>query len=193
MTPTSANRLLTAVPAFAIATPIFTRDQDAPAPKPQDKPKPKGKPAKDRKLSDFETEAIKRIARLDPGLAGKLRAKLPKKKKAKEQAAYVRKRIGKLDGARKLVRDLNKDGFAGKDGLEKGLKRIAEIETELGFLEAFFKTGRFPEWYKKLLKKREKAKQKNQGPTTKPAPAMPMPRPNGLLISFIAEDGAATL
>lgn len=186
MQPQFTNGLLGTSPAFAVATPVFLLEQDPPAPKPGDQTKPKA----NRKLSDLEVEALKRIAKLDPGLSRKLGEKLPKKKTQKEQIGYLRKRVGKLDDERTALKGAEKAGFLKKKELEKRLKLLDRIQKELIFLGTFYQFGIFPEWYKKLLKEREKQK---KTPASKPAgkaqPSTPSdgtPKaPNGLLLAFI--------
>ena len=174
-------------PAFAIATPVFMQDQQSPKPKPDDKGKPKAKPKKDRELSDFEKEAIKRIAKLDPALAKKLTAKLPKKKTGKEQFNYIGNRVRKLEDSRTSLQKAREKGLVNEKGLKKGLKRLKDIKSELVDMAVFYKFGGLPGWYQKLLKERKK-KEEKKSPTTKPTtkPNRSGRLPEGLLLSFVS-------
>ena len=184
----NGNTLSINAGGFAVATPILFLDQDKPAPKSDGdgKKKPKPAPAPDRKLSDFEMEAIKRIAKLDPRLARKLGAKLPKKRTVAELVAYIRKRIGKVDDERKILEGLSKDNLTKEKGLAKAIKRLDQIEEELRNIGLFHIGGILPKWYRKLLEERKKQKKKDKAPTSKPADKTPGSRPTG---SFRLTDG----
>jgi hypothetical protein len=183
-------------PPFIVATPIFARDQGTPNGNPDDKgkAKPKAKPAKLRKLSDFENEALKRIAKLDPILAAKLRAKLPRKKAGKPSANYIGKRIGKLEDRRAELKGLEAKGLTTKKGLAEGLKTIDDLQDELRKISGFYIFGIFPKWYRKLLKERAKNKPQGKSPTTKPASATSSRQAGrgaqDLLIGFAFADAA---
>ena len=188
MEPLNGQALRSAIPTFALASPVFFQDQGKPAPK----------PVKGRPLSDFEKEAIKRITKIDAKLGKKLTGKLPQKKTAKDQQAYIRKRMGKLVDERKLRKDLEKKGFATKKMTKAALDRIAKIEGELEDLLRFYFTGKFPKWYVKLLEKRERERrEKEDGKSPKTKPAKPTPGmgsgearvpQNALLIGFAVVD-----
>ena len=193
----NGNTLFSSDARFALAAPIILLDQDKPAPKGdgKGKDKPKAAPNPDRKLSDFEMEAIKRIAKIDPNLGRKLAEKLPKKKTSKAIRAYLEKRIGKLDVERDRITKFANGPLGNKKGLKKALERIDKLEKELGHLRAFHTFGTLPNWYKKLLEDRKKKQQKknNKAPTSKPAgpssgsrPSGTFRLPDGLILTLVA-------
>ena len=163
------NGIPSDIPSFAIATPVLMQDKDSPKSKPDEKGKPKVKPSTDRELSDFEKEAIKRIAKLDPALAKKLTGKLPKKKTRKDQFNYISHRVKKLKDARTRLKKAKEQGFVNEKGLKRGLKRLDEIKDELVDIATFYNFGALPKWYLKLLKERKKKKEK-KSPTTQGSP-----------------------
>ena len=193
MTPLNGNSLLTATSNALLASPVLfpILNPDAPTPKPKtedgaDEGKPQGKPQSPRKLLELEREAIKRIARIDAKLGRKLKAKLPTKKTALRQAAYVRKRVEKLEDEIVQIKGMEKSGISRPDRLKAIRKLISELEK----LFIFYTVGIEPEWFRKLKEKREKEKAKKNkpagaaGPAPTPRPVVASLAPGGILLTF---------
>ena len=167
---------------FAGFAPVFLQDQETPKTEPKDDKK--GKDAKDggkgkkdakktRELSDFEQEAIKRIAKTSPKLAEKLRKKLPEKLTKDAQEKYIRKKIRELNEDSDQLEKLKKQPFADPKGIDKKLKENKKLIRELSRIGVVITFDVFPKWYQEILKKRaeeqKKKEKKDKAPTSKPA------------------------
>lgn len=189
MTPLNGNSLLTVTAEGLVASsvlfPVLNQDTSTPKPKPKEgagKGKPKGKPQAPRKLIELEREAIKRIAKIDPKLAKKLKAKLPTKKTALRQAAYIRKRVEKLEDEIVQIKGMEKSGISRPERK----KAIGKLISELDKLFIFYTIGVEPKWFKKLKEKQKKEKKPTgaAGPAPTPRPVVASLAPGGILLTF---------